>query len=926
MAMLKFYLLVFVQMILFTLNAQKVPLDFSVLGKWPSVENPKISNDGKYVIYTYRDSTNNLVIKATEGTYERWMPGTGSSNAIITENSQYVIAKAEDSLLIIEPAKNQERIITGVLSFKTPKEGTGEWLAYELNNAQKTLVVYNLNNGKESRFYSISEYLFSQDGNVLLLKKQEENDSCTLQLLDPSTGRIATIWCGAKSDNFKFDPLDKSLAFVAEDRINNSFNALWYYRIGMDKATLLANKNTHGIDQGLLIANEQLKFNKSGTKLFFNLGLEALPKPKSINAIADIWNYRDAKLQSQQLNEVKRELSYLAVINLDNNHLDSGLNKVIRIEKDHEQVDQSLEEMNDDYVLITRRQGDANESNWNQASFVSVYLVSTKDGERKLLKENVPFASSPFSLSPGEKFIISYDGDKKCIINYENATEFEYEIGKDLPNISNKEKATKYASPYKINWLNTQKTLIVNDGYDLWQVDPLGIRKSINLTNGFGRLNKTVISVTGNGKLNSIDGRNSLVVISYNKVNKLNGFYRIILGKQRNPEILTEQQCIYYNPVTGNGFKPIKAKLTDVYLVAKMTSSEPPNYYVTRDFKSFKKLSNVSSPNKSYNWVTTDLIKWKTFYGNISQGVLYKPDNFDSTKKYPVIFLFYELKSDYLNEFIEPNYSEGEINIPYFVSNGYLVFTPDINYKISYPGESAVNSVVSAAKYLSKFSWIDSTKMGIMGHSFGAYEVNYIITHTDKFAAAVSAAGFCDLVSLYGSDIRRSYFKFWAEIDQGRLRKTLWENPKSYIINSPIFKANSVVSPLLMMNNKDDSNVPFSQGIEFFTALRRLGKKVWMLQYDGLSHAVVGSRQKIDYTKRIRQFFDHYLKDSACPRWMFYGIPAKDKGIDDGLQLVYEKDKNGKWLTPKEGGLLTDEEKKKVEALKHRKAVTVTIE
>jgi hypothetical protein len=167
--------------------------------------------------------------------------------------------------------------------------------------------------------------------------------------------------------------------------------------------------------------------------------------------------------------------------------------------------------------------------------------------------------------------------------------------------------------------------------------------------------------------------------------------------------------------------------------------------------------------------------------------------------------------------------------------------------------------------------------------------------------------------------------ELFYERGQGKIGASLWENPKAYIEGSPVLFTHIVTTPLLMMaNKKDDWN--YSQQLEFFLGLRRLGKKAWLLQYDNGGHGVDGEDAK-DFTVRIFQFFDHYLKDSACPRWMLYGIRASQKGIDDGLELVREKDpKTGKWLTPKEGGLLTDEEKKKVEALKHRKPITVTIE
>ncbi len=217
--------------------------------------------------------------------------------------------------------------------------------------------------------------------------------------------------------------------------------------------------------------------------------------------------------------------------------------------------------------------------------------------------------------------------------------------------------------------------------------------------------------------------------------------------------------------------------------------------------------------------------------------------------------------------------------------------------------------------------------MAIQGHSFGGFETNFIATNTDMFAAVVSSAGVCDNVSWYNSTMRRGVsLQYMSEIGQARIGSSLWNSPELYIKNSPIYYANKVSSPLLMFHNKADGIVPFTQGVEFFSALRRLGKRAWMLQYDGEPHSLSDDQNRVDYTIRITQFFDHYLKDAPAPKWMIEGIPAKMKGIDNGLELVEKKDTNGNWITPPEGGLLTDEERRKVDALKHRGSITITIE
>ena len=296
-------------------------------------------------------------------------------------------------------------------------------------------------------------------------------------------------------------------------------------------------------------------------------------------------------------------------------------------------------------------------------------------------------------------------------------------------------------------------------------------------------------------------------------------------------------------------------------------------------------LSDVASQQKEYNWLGVELVKWKMFDGKMSEGLLFKPENFDPKKKYPVIFYFYERNADGLYAYRAPAPSASTVNIAYFVSNGYLVFDPNIYYKDGEPGPSAYNSVVSAAKYLSKMPWVDSARMAIQGQSWGGYQVAYLITKTNMFRAAWAGAPVANMTSAYGgirwgSGLNR---QFQYEHTQSRIGANLWQRQDLYLKNSPLFSADKVNTPLVIMHNDADGAVPWYQGIEYFTALRRLGKKVWMLQYNGEDHNLVERKNRKDLSIRLSQFFDYYLKDAKPAKWIRAGLPATEKGKDWGL-------------------------------------------
>ena len=302
-------------------------------------------------------------------------------------------------------------------------------------------------------------------------------------------------------------------------------------------------------------------------------------------------------------------------------------------------------------------------------------------------------------------------------------------------------------------WLDGDSTILLHDQNDIWQVDLAANHPAVNLTNGYGRIHNIVFRLLDQSPNTSIANNETLILSAFNRTTKDNGFYRITLGKRGNPELLSMGPYVYNIPDNNPGFPgepPIKAKNAGVFLVKRMSTTESPNWFSTIDFKTFQPLSSIH-PEKMYNWLTTELVNWKTLDGSLSQGILYKPENFDPGKKYPIIFYYYQRLSDILNLYLKPESSMGPLDIPTYVSNGYLVFTPDIHYKIGNPGESAYNSVVSAANYFSKIRWVNSNKMGLQGHSYGAIETNYLITHSHQFAAACSASGVADFISGYGS-------------------------------------------------------------------------------------------------------------------------------------------------------------------------------
>lgn len=869
----------------------KPAIDTSTFDKWLSVRptwfdaKVVISNDGKCALYQIRESWRlpaTLIIQAIQGEWSMEFPNV--ENAVFTEdNRKAVFIRSQDSLCLLTLGSAAISYIPQVAGFKLFKQGKAEWLAYQLNTPGRELVLYNPETGREQSFPDVSEYLLSQDGHIVVLKTESEKDSAVTQSLSWVSlpdGKRKMVWEGISASNLVLDDDGRQLAFRVEDKLNDpTAISFWYYREGTDKAVQLANNQSEGIDKELQL-DEISKFSKDGSRLFIRLKEKDAVKPKPDAVKVDVWSYADARLQSQQLNDLKWTKTYTAVI-----HFDAF--RITRLQQEDELVSGPE---NDDFLYMTSTKGDENESNWSAAAKGVSHIILTSSGERRPLKRN--FIGSSIELSPGGQYLIGLDETWNDYYSYETGTGIIRNLTKTLPVpvLAMIERDDMDGPLYKHNrglwalgWVDNGDVLI-NDEYDIWQIDPAGKKAPVNLTHGYGRKKKIAFRLAGMYTGKTIPGTGELILTAFDKTNKNSGFYSINMNKRELPQLLA-MGPYQYDP-GYNGRTQIKARNAEVYIVMRERATESPNYFWTNDFKTFRPLSAVY-PEKKYNWLTSELVAFTTLDGRTEQAVLYRPGNFDPKKKYPVIVHYYERKSQDLNKYYKPAEPNGELDIAWFVSQGYVVFTPDIHYKTGETGQSACNSVIAAAKFLSRYEWVDTKHIGIQGHSFGGYQTNYIVTQTNLFAAAVSSSGMSDIVSNYLGFLGDHSNHDWYENRICRIGATLWENPDLYTRNSPVFYADKVTTPILTVANKKDVNVYFEQGVEWFIALRRLGKKAWMLQYDEGSHGLRGKEYK-DYVIRMTQFFDHYLKGMPAPKWMTRGIPAKMKGMDDGLELDNE--------------------------------------
>ncbi len=778
-------------------------------------------------------------------------------------------------LLVLNPVKKDIKPAIPKTEAEKIEEGT-------------ELVLKNMANGIDKKFKLVTEYYFSKNANTLIIETSAKNNDsitkATVMWLDLVTGRTDTLFKKFNdAKNYALNEEGNQLSFVAERdsavKALTKFYKLYYYRPGSDSAEIIAEKNTIGMQLGNTISeNATLLFSKDGKKLFF--GTTPIKAPKDTTLVdfelarLDVWHYNDDYLQPQQLKQLDADLkrSFMAVVK-------PGEHKIVQLGADDAEIINLVDEGNADYVLGITTKGNRIESQWTGRGKQTAYIISTIDGRRSLIIKDEEVIMQP---SPKGKYIVWYNPKVKNYFTYETSTGITRNVTAKIkvPLYDTENDVPDYPAPAgSTGFTANDEYILINDEYDIWQVSPVGEGMPKNITNGFGKKNKTTFDyVRLDPEKRFIDADETILLRSLNKTTKYGGFYNKKVNEIADP----------VNIVTGpfSFSAAVRAKNTEQYIIQKSSISQS-ELYTTADLKNLNQLTDVASQQKEYNWLTAELVKWKMFDGKMSEGLLYKPENFDPKKKYPVIFYFYERDADGLFNYRGPAPSASTVNVPYFVSNGYLIFDPNIYYKTGEPGQSAYNSVVSAAKYLAKMPWVDSTRMAIQGQSWGGYQVAYLITKTNIFRAAGAGAPVANMTSAYGgirwgSGLNR---QFQYEHTQSRIGATLWQRPDLYIKNSPLFAADKVTTPLLMMHNDADGSVPWYQGIEYFTALRRLNKKVWLLQYNGEDHNLVERRNRKDLSVRLSQFFDYYLKDAKPAKWIKDGLPATEKGKDWGLKV-----------------------------------------
>ena len=879
----------------FAQNASK-SLTIDDLVTWQRITDREISDNGKWVackmepwegdatVYLYAAQGQET---ATFSPADKFAFSASSGYLVVTQtpgkstvDSLKVLKTKEDKMpmntLVIYSVAGKKETIDSLKTFKLADEA--DWIAYQRGRKDSTLYVRSLDGSKTFQFPTVTDFQFAKKSGMLYYTSAAEGEA-GIFTLNPEKGSPALIKEG--KGVFKqttFDEKGERLAFLYCADKDSSYKALslWLSEHNAPAKEIATRGNRAFPAEWVINENGMLQFSKSASRLFFGTSPE--PRQKDTTQLAEnrpnvqVWSWDEPVQYTVQNYNKEKDLkkSYQAVYNLGNGSIFQLANEELPNIQLGNEGDAAL-------ALLSTSRPYSLSSMWEARTRSDYYTVSLDNGERKQIAQA---DYGRFRLSPQGKYAYWYGETDSCWYTIALAEGKRYRLTtpesfpawdeeNDVPN-----------HPYAhgaAGWTANDQNLLIYDRYDIWKFDPTAATSPINLTVN-GRKEKLSYRLEQLDKeARFIDLGKPQLLKGFNETTKGYGFYNARLSAPAAPKTL----------LAGNYMlRSInKAKNTDDVIYTMETFQQYPDiHYSTLAFKKSVQLTHGDKQQEGFIWGTAELVSWISLDGRPLEGVVYKPANFDPNKKYPMMVNFYERNSETLYNYRMPEPHRSTIDYHLYNSNEYIIFNPDIRYVDGYPGESCYNCLMPGITMMIAKGYIDEKGIGAQGHSWGGYQVAYLATRTNLFSAIESGAPVVNMFSAYGgirwgSGMARS---FQYEHTQSRLGATPWSSPLRYLENSPLFTMDKVQTPILIMHNDADGHVPWYQGIEYFVAMKRLGKPCWLLNYTGEPHWPMHMANRIDFQRRMFQFFNHYLKNDKMPKWMSEGVPAVEQPFELG--------------------------------------------
>ncbi|MFN9304567.1 MAG: redoxin domain-containing protein [Planctomycetota bacterium] len=739
------------------------------------------------------------------------------------------------------------------------------------------LVVRNLATGEQRSLADVVGYGLSRNGKKMWYqtsaKKPAKDASYGVFVQAPEGGEPVCVHAGiARIGGVQFDRGETALTFTSDKETfadDKPVADVYLWDGGAAPGKRIAWAGGPGMPPGKRPAGGA-SFTRDGWTLTFEVQDAPAPEPLPIlpedKVTLDLWNWRDGLLQTMQQKRGagERNPQWTAVYRRQKEELavlgDDALRTLRPIGADGR------------WLLGTDSRAYEAEQTWD-GRYSDVYVVDGQTGARKKLLTRF---RGNVTNSPNGKYLVWFDANYhwQC---HELATGATRDLTGALgvPFHDYQDDHPEPDAAFGLaGWTENDAAVLLYDEFDVWRLDP-ATGAAACVTDGFGRQNRTRLRIQPLPRDDDKVGLDDELLLAATNVETMaEGFFADSITRQQRP-----QKLLYGDRNYGDVARPKKS--SRLFFTQGTFAEFPDLWTVAADFTDARRLSDANPQQKQFRWGKAELVHWIDGDGGRRKGVLVKPDDFDPTKKYPMMVYFYERMTQGLHNHVAPAPGTSP-NAAYYVSNGYLWFMPDVVYEVGYPGASCVKCVVSGVQHLIAQGFVDEKAIGAAGHSWGGYQTAFLVTRTHIFAAVESGAPVCNMLSAYGGIRYESGMsrQFQYEMTQSRIGGTPWEYPLRYQENSPIHFADKVKTPVLILHNDQDGAVPWTQGIEYFTALRRLGKESYLFNYNGEGHGLRNRANMKDWTRRMAEYFAHHLKGEVAPKWMTDGVPFHERDAE----------------------------------------------
>ncbi len=906
-------------------GAQERTVTFTDLMKIRQIEQPSISDDGSWIAFTAEPDRGDpeVVVRSTQGDTRYLVPF--GSHPVISSDGQWVAMRLNPSLESRETSKRGDVPKRGMVLLATASGAViqmsevqsfaysddGRFLAYHLFAATPTedeeaeddaaegdadapagdrepgtsLMLRELDSGSETEIMDVREYGFDGNGQHLAYTvASPDNSRDGLYARELSSGSESAIHVApfGHYSALTWAEDGPKLAFVAatEDEDGEAGHGAVMAWDGSATSELV---NEDDAPEGWFIpANNSLTWSDDAQRLFFGwrplrademddeMGSEEGEEaeetpfdPYDTDAIladrgVDVWHWLDPQINSQQKIQWPRmrNRTFAAV-----HHMDAGTTVALG-DPDIPQVGIPS---NASVALATTTVPYAVEATW-MGEQSDAHIVDLWTGERTLVAERLRGRGS-VELSPEGRYAVYYQDGHYHLYDVASGAERNLTEGLGVPIANEDHDYPEPAPGYGVaGWLEGDAAVLINDKFDIWVI-PTDGGDAYSLTDGAGRPENRIFRIIDTDpEVDAIPARGELLLSSYHDLKKSHGYYRARADRSGVTRLLEEDRVFDYLA---------EAEDADMVLFTREDYSEFPDLWVAEtDFTGARQVTDVNPIIDEFAWGTSELVEWKSLDGTPLQGVVIKPNDYDPSKRYPVLVYFYRFFSQRLHEFNDPSINHRP-SFPIYASDGYVVFLPDVRFEVGRPGFSSTKSVVPGVQHLIDIGLADPDAIALHGHSWSGYQTAFMVTQTDIFTTAVAGAPVSNMTSAYsgirlGSGLAR---QFQYEMSQSRLSGNLWDARDEYIDNSPVFFADRINTPMLILHGDEDDAVPWEQSIELYLALRRLGKEAVFLQYNGEPHHPQTYSNKLDWAMKMKEWIDHYLKGTPAPAWITEGVP-----------------------------------------------------